>query len=285
MNLQEIANDLRGVISAKQVELGLKFFEDEHKYFMKDESGNEKSNWPSVSKVLKCFYQEFPTEEAAYNKANGDPQKQQELIEEWAKAGEYATNMGSRVHFLLEKKSLEMFGIDKEVRQPIFNCDIIQTMKSDSMIVAGSKFLKLMQERGAVLLDTEIVLGSPELGYTGQPDKLWLIENKDKTEYGLIITDYKTNKPKNFESTRYTKKMKTPYHFVDDNALGHYYVQLPLYVKLFLKMLEGTKYEGLKLYGGIVVLLKDDSDFVEYRIPREVITTTIEMDITNYLKK
>lgn len=79
--------------------------------------------------------------------------------------------------------------------------------------------------------------------------------------------------------------MKTPFHFVDDYALGHYYVQLPLYCKLFLKMLEGTKYEDMSLLGGVVVLLKDDSEYVEYKIPREVVSTVLDMNVKNYLKK
>jgi hypothetical protein len=153
------------------------------------------------------------------------------------------------------------------------------------MVKAGEKYLKLMEQRGAVLIDTEMVLGHPELGYTGQPDKLWLMENKEKTGYGLVITDWKTNKIKNFQTTRYTKKMKSPYHFVDDYALGHYQIQLPLYCKLFLKMLEGTIYEGLPLFGGVVVLLKDDSEYTEYKIPKEVITTTMEINVKDYLKK
>jgi len=282
MNLKDIAQEIRDVISQKQLELGLTFIEDNHKYFMKDADGNIKSNFPSVSKVLKCFYDEFPTEQAAYNKAGGDPDEQERLIKEWAALGEYATNMGSRVHYLLEKKSIEMFGSYKEVRQPLFECDIEQIVKSDSMVIAGEKYLKLMEERGAVLLDTEMVLGHPDLGYTGQPDKFWLMENKDKTGYGLVISDWKTNKIKNFQTTRYTKKMKPPFHNVYDYALGHYYVQLPLYCKLLIKMLEGSKYEKISLYGGVVVLLKDDSDFVEYRIPKEVISEVMGMNVKQY---
>lgn len=285
MSLKKIAQEIRDIIYNKQNELGLEFFENEHKYHMKDIDGKVRNDFPSVSKVLKCFYEEFPTEQAAYNKSGGDPEEQERLIKEWADAGDYATNMGSRTHFLLEKKSLNLFGIDKEVRQPVFDCDILQIQKSDSMVKAGESYLKLMKERGAVLIDTEIVLGHPELGYTGQPDKLWLMENKDKTGFGLVITDWKTNKLKNFQTNRYTKKMKSPFHFVDDYALGHYYVQLPLYCKLFLKMLEGSKYEKLNLYGGVVVLLKDDSEYTEYKIPKEIITTTMEMNIKNYLKK
>jgi hypothetical protein len=284
MDLKNIAEEIRQIITLKQSELGLQFFEEEHKYFMKDLDGNLKSDFPSVSKVLKCFYDEFPTEQAAYNKSGGNPEEQERLIKEWADAGDYATNMGSRVHYILEKKSIDMFGGYKEVRQPIFDCDILQIQKGDSMVKAGTDYLKLMEKRGAVLIDTEMVLGDPELGYVGQPDKMWLMENKNKTGFGLVISDWKTNKPKNFQKSLYTKKMKTPFHFVDDYALGHYYIQLPLYCKLLIKMLEGSKYEGIDLLGGVVILLKDDSEFVEYKIPKEVISTVMDMNVKNYLK-
>jgi hypothetical protein len=283
MALNKIAEDIRTIISSKQKELCLEFFEETHKYKMKDLDGKVKTNFPSVSKVLKYFYEQFDSETISYNKAGGDPQEQERLLKEWAAAGNYATNMGSRTHFILEQKSLDMFGIQKEVRQPVFDCDIFQTQKSDSMVKAGEKFLKLMKERGGVLIDTEMVLGHPELGYTGQPDKLWLMQNRDKTSYGLVISDYKTNKPKNFETNKFTKKMKTPFHFVDDYALGHYYIQLPLYCKLLLKMLEGTEHENLKLLGGVVVLLTEDSEFVEYKIPKEVIDTVMNMNVKDYL--
>jgi hypothetical protein len=244
---------------------------------------NGKKDYPSVSKVLKKFYTEFPTEEAAYNKAGGDPQKQQQLIEEWAAAGEYSTNMGSRVHFVLEKNVIERNGKYKEVRQPIFDCDLSQIMKGDNMIAAGNKYIKLMEERGAVLLDTEMVLGDPELGYTGQPDKVWLIMNRTQTEFGLVITDWKTNKPKNFQETSYTKRLKDPFDKYPDTALGHYYLQLPFYGKLLLKMLKGTKYENIKLFGCVISHLKDDSLYDEYKVPQEVVDTILEMDIKKYL--
>jgi hypothetical protein len=229
------------------------------------------------------FYEEFPTDEAAEKKSKGDPELKQQLIEEWAAAGTYSTNMGSRVHYLLEKKTIEMFGGYKEVRQPIFDCDFTQILKGDSMVHAGNKYLNLMVERGAVLLDTETVLGHPELGYTGQPDKNWLIMNKSQTEFGLLITDWKTNKKKNFEENQFTKRMYPPFEKHPNNALGHYFTQLPFYGKLLLKMLEGTKYENLKLYGCIVVHLTEDSDFEEYRVPKDVINTILDMDMSEYL--
>jgi hypothetical protein len=246
---------------------------------------NGKTDYPSVSKVLKKFYTEFPTEEAAYNKAKGDPIKQQELIAEWAAAGDYSTNMGSRVHFVLESEVIKKHGSYKDVRQPEFNCDLSQIMKGDNMIVGGKKYLDLMEERGAVLLDTEMVLGHPELGYTGQPDKVWLMMNRDKTEYGIVITDWKTNKPKNFTVTNYTKKMLHPFDDYHDNALGHYYVQLPLYGKLLLKMLEGSKYENIRLYGCVISHLKEDCLYDEYKVPQDVVNIVMNMNVKQYLTK
>ena len=278
MKLNKVAEEIRELISQRQQELGLTFEEENHIYTM-----NGKKDYPSVSKVLKKFYTEFPTEEAAYNKAGGDPQKQQQLIEEWAAAGEYSTNMGSRVHFVLEKNVIERNGKYKEVRQPIFDCDLSQIMKGDNMIAAGNKYIKLMEERGAVLLDTEMVLGDPELGYTGQPDKVWLIMNRTQTEFGLVITDWKTNKPKNFQETSYTKRLKDPFGKYPDTALGHYYLQLPFYGKLLLKMLKGTKYENLKLFGCVISHLKDDSLYDEYKVPQEVIDIILDMDMKKYL--
>jgi hypothetical protein len=279
MNLNDITKEIREIISKKQEELGLTFEEENHIYTM-----NGRTDYPSVSKVLKKFYTEFDAKNIALKVANGDPQRQQELIEEWAAAGDYSTNMGSRVHFILEKELINRNGDYKEIRQPEFKCDLTQIMKGDNMIVAGKKYLDIMEERGAVLLDTEMVLGHPELGYTGAPDKVWLIMNRDKTEYGIVITDYKTNKPKNFLPTKYTKKMFKPFESYDDTALGHYYLQLSLYGKLLLKMLEGSKYENIKLYGCVISHLKEDSLYDEYKVPQKIINTVMNMDIRNYLE-
>jgi len=124
MELKEIAKEIRDIVSKKQQELQLTFEEDSHTYTMVDQSGELKSDWPSVSKVMKLFYDEFDSDGIANKKAKGDPEEKERLLKEWADAGTYSTNMGSRVHYFLEEKSLEMFGIDKEVRQPIFDCDL-----------------------------------------------------------------------------------------------------------------------------------------------------------------
>jgi hypothetical protein len=278
MKLSNIAQEIRELVKLRQEQLGLTFEEDKHIYTM-----NGRKDYPSVSKVLKNFYKPFPTEEAAYNKAGGDPQKQQQLIEEWAAAGDYSTNLGSRVHYMLEKTLIEKNGDYKEVRQPVFECDLTQLMKSDNMIFAGKRYLELMESRKVELLDTEMILGDPDLGYVGQPDKVWLTYNKTGDEFGLLITDWKTNKPKNFEETRFTDRMFAPFEKYPNNALGHYFLQLPLYGRLLIQMLKGTKYENIKLYGCIISHLKEDTFFDEYRVPKEIIDTVLEMDMKKYL--
>jgi hypothetical protein len=250
---------------------------------MRNSKGELKNDWPSVSKVMKYFYEEFDSEGISLKKANGNREIQQRLLKEWKGAADYSINVGSRTHFLLEKKSLKLFEIDKEVREPIFDCDFEQSLKSDSVISAGTEFLKTMKERGALLLDTELILGDNELGYTGAPDKMWLIENRDKTEIGIICTDYKTNKPKNFEESHFTTRMKYPFQKHPNNALGHYFTQLPFYGKLLLKMLQGSKSENIKLYGCIIVLVKDTGEYEEFRVPRDVINTILDMDVRKYI--
>lgn len=284
MDLKKIAQEIREIISERQKEFQLTFEEESHKYTMLDNKGNLRSDFPSVSKVMKLFYDEFPTEQAAFNKAGGDPDEAERLVNEWAELGRKSANLGSRCHFFLEEHTLKEFGIDKVVRQPIFDCDAEQIIKSDTMIIAGKRYIELLKERGCVLIDTEIVLGHPELEYTGQPDKVWLVIGTNG-KVGILITDWKSNKPKNFEVTRYTKKMKSPFEDLPDNALGHYNTQLPFYGKLLLKMLEGSKYEDIQLLGCIIVLITDEREYHEHRVSKKTMTKILEMDVKKYLTK
>jgi hypothetical protein len=283
ININEAVKEIREILERKREELSLTFTEEDHKYMMVDTNGEVVDTHPSVSKVTKLFYEEFDAESIAYKKAKGNMEYMKELLKEWSDSGDYASNMGSRVHYHLEKETIDRFGGFKEVRQPIFDCDIEQITKGDSMISAGKRYLNLCEKRNLVLLDTEAVLGHPELGYTGQPDKVWLSVNASGTEIGLVITDWKTNKEKNFKTNQWTKKMYPPFHEYPSTALGHYYLQLPFYGRLLVKMLEGTKYENIKLLGCIVVLLKEDSEYEEFRVPKPVINTILDMDIKTYL--
>ena len=284
MDLYKVAQEIRDILSKRQNELKLTFEEDTHKYTMLDLDGKLHSNFPSVSKVMKLFYDEFPSEKKAFEMSGGDPDETEKLLAEWAEKGTRSTNMGSRVHYYLEEHTLKEFNIDKDVRKPIFECDAEQIVVSDSMIVGGKNYIELLKQRGCVLIDTEIVLGDPELGFTGQPDKVWLVLSKNN-EIGILITDWKSNQEKNFIKQWYTKPMRYPFQDLPNNALGHYNTQLPLYGKLLLKMLEGSKYENLKLLGCIVVRLTENREYVEYRVDKSTINTILDMNIKPMLNK
>jgi hypothetical protein len=285
MNLQDISLEMREVLEERRKQLDLSFIEEDHIYFMKDLNGEIRSNFPSVSRLISKFHKHFDSEGKALQMCKGDPEGAKELLAEWKLAGDLSTNMGSRVHFELESDTIGRFGSYKDVRQPIFDINEEQQRKSDAMIKAGKEFLDLMLERGAVLLDTEIVLGDPEEGYTGQPDKVWLMENKSKTDFGIVITDWKTNKPKNFVPQYYTGRLYPPFNEYHDTALGHYYLQLPLYGRLLLKMLQGSKFDNTKLMGSVVVLLKETAEYEEFRVPKQISDTILTMDLGKYLKR
>ncbi len=193
MNLKDISLEINDLLEKRRQELQLTFVEEKHIYFMKDVDGELKSNFPSVSKIIKKFHKAFDAEGMALKMSKGDPEGQAQLLAEWKQAGELSTNMGSRVHFELESDLISKFNNFKEVRKPIFEINEEQQRKSDNMIKAGKEFIDLMLERGGVLLDTEIVLGDPTEQYTGQPDKVWLMQNKEKDSFGFVITDWKRN--------------------------------------------------------------------------------------------
>ena len=48
-------------------------------------------------------------------------------------------------------------------------------------------------------------------------------------------------------------------------------------------MLKGTKYEDLKLLGCVIVLLKEDGTYLEYKVPNKVNKLIMDIDITKYI--
>ena len=279
--LKMVAEELRQILDEKRTEMGLDFREWGHIYTIIDQTGQKRTDFPSVSKLLKKFYPEFDKEGNALRIAEGNQEEAERLMREWEQAGIAASGLGSRTHFILEKECLSIFGHDKQVRQPKFNCDENQTKRSDTMVEAGRKYIQLMISRGAVLLDTEVVLGSSRLGFVGQADKFWVMQNGDNI--GIVCTDWKTNKPEKFEIQIYHKPMFAPFDDLLNNDLNHYNLQLSLYGKLLLDMLQGSKYQELKFFGSVVVNLKDDGTFQEYKVPKTIKEKIMEIDIIKHI--
>lgn len=287
VDLSTIAKEIRDIITEYQKKNSLSFIEDTHTYFIKGKDGNITSDMPSVSTVLKAFYTPFNAEGTkAFQNCNGNKEEERLLLEKWQATADYATNMGSRVHFILEHELIKMYGAYKEVRKPIFECDEEQTISGDAMIKAGIEFIDLMHKRGAVLLDTEVIMGNLDLGYFGQPDKTWLMIGKNGKP-GIVITDWKSNKESNMsdEVMPWTIPMLSPFGHLNDNALSHYKLQLPLYGRLLLKMLEGTKYENIDFLGCVIVHLTKSGEFREFRVDKGIIDTVFSMDLKEPLSR
>lgn len=282
-NLLEFAAEINEAMKERREALALSFVENKHIYYMRTKKGDITSKWKSVSKIVKQFHPPFDSHGLSLKIAKGDPVRQKELLAEWKQAGQDSINLGSRVHYELEKMIVEEYGSYKEVRQPIFKIDEEQRVRSDNMIKAGRDFMDKMHERGAVLLDTEMVLGDPELQYVGQPDNAWLILNKPKTDFGIVVTDHKSNKPKNFKAMPYHGNMYKPFDYYKDFALTHYYTQIPLYGRLIIKMLSESKFADKKFLGGVIALMKDDAVYEEFRVPQDIVKTIFSMDLTKYV--
>jgi len=118
MDLEKVVKEIREILESKRDEFNLTFTEEDHKYMMVNTDGEVVDTHPSVSKVTKLFYEEFDAEGIAYNKAKGNIQYMKELLKEWSDSGDYASNMGSRVHYHLKKKPLiDLGGLKKFVNQ------------------------------------------------------------------------------------------------------------------------------------------------------------------------
>ncbi len=282
--LLKMAAEIRTVIAEYQEKNKLTFIEETHTYYI-EKDNKIISNMPSVSTLIEIFSTPFIAENTrAFKDCNGDPVKEKELLDKWAKAGSDATNPGSRMHYYAEKHIHELYKTNKVVRKPIYTVNDAQRYESEQKIKGTKGFIDLMHERGAVMLDTEIIMGSLELGYFGQPDNIWLLLGKSGKPI-LYISDWKSNVEKNFKKQYYTKPMKPPFAHLWDTALSHYFLQLPFYSKLLQQMLKGSKFEDIKFAPGVVVRLDNAGLFHEYKVPEDVFKTIMNMDIYKIINK
>ena len=59
MDLNQEAEKIRKILNKRREDISLTFIEEDHLYFMRDNNGMIRSNYPSVSKVIKKFYEEY----------------------------------------------------------------------------------------------------------------------------------------------------------------------------------------------------------------------------------
>jgi hypothetical protein len=52
-----------------------------------------------------------------------------------------------------------------------------------------------------------------------------------------------------------------------------------------MKMLEGTKFADTKLLGCVIVLLKEDGTYQEYKVPNDVNIKVLNLDMSKYIRR
>ena len=259
--LEQKAKEVRDALEKFRASVNLTFTEENHRYTC---DGIDKI--VSVSGIVSRYHDGFDAEEVSMRMCGYDMAAAEALRAEWAEKGRVARLTGNYVHYHLEKYLVEEFNLDKEVREPILEgIDDAMIKKGNTLILAGKAQTEAMKKRGGILVDTEVVMGSPECGYVGQCDCAWLGQSPDGS-YKLMLTDWKTNKPAKFSESRFTNRLYYPFDASPDNAVGKYSLQIGLYEKLMLSMLKGSSVDDLEFANSIIVSLRQrpKGKYVEY---------------------
>lgn len=250
------------------------FEESSHKYTIIGDDGIDYSKKiPSVSGAYKKFYLPFDGVGKSLKKANGDPVKAAEIREEWAAKGVLSSTKGSYIHYHSELHLWEQWrhkDIDL-IREPDLGDVGSYIHEAEGMLKSSFAYCDLMKDRGAMLIDTEAVMGCEVYKLFGQADKFWLAKHPSKG-WGLLTTDWKTNDPSKFDKAPWTKNMLGPYEFLYDNELGKYSVQLTMYSSLFIRMMA---YMGYHLpYLGSIIVNVTPSYYMEYKVVKGLYSIT-----------
>jgi hypothetical protein len=265
MEIKELLNlaaDIRETLNEERANRRLIFEEEEHKYTIYDkESDRNIDTLPSVSALLKQWYEPFDSLTKSLEMSNGDETQAQDLRGEWEKKGEDASSLGSYVHYKLEQYIWSLYDINKDTRKPKYDLRGSELLTAQKMVKNGINLMHTIIENGFVPIDTEVIMGSVELGYFGQCDNMWL----GHTDSGLVLlmTDHKTNKTKNFETSPWNIPMHKPFERLLDTSKSVYYVQQPLYAQLFRDMLKNTPYKDIPFAGFRILHVRDEGKIIK----------------------
>ena len=215
MNLKEEAEKIRKILNKRRKNIDLSFIEEDHLYFMRDENGMIRSNYPSVSKIIKKFYEEFDADGISLRMAKGDKQRQKELLKEWADKGTYATNQGSRVHYILEKELISQFTI--AFSKSFQSIQFVLNKQEDELKKEEPDYLKI-----GLLAGTEAIGLIPGLGTAA---KNMIRKGADMARQTDNVVDVASNVPKVAKEP--FKKTRPAYRIATQSEDGKLY---PLFV-------------------------------------------------------
>jgi hypothetical protein len=265
--LLNLAQDIRDILDDVRSKIKLTFEEETHRYSIySEEEGCQIDHLPSVSKLIKQYSEPFDSLAVSVNMMSGDEMLAEELRKDWKKQGDDASSIGSYAHYKLEQYVWNLYDINITTRKPYYDLKNDEYLLAQNMLQNGVNMVHKIISNGFVPLDTETIMGSTKLGYFGQCDNLWLGVVKGKIV--IIMSDYKTNKTKNFEKQHYNKPMFEPFKNLYDTKLSEYYIQQPLYAQLLKDMLKDTPYKDIPIIGFRILHLRDKGTI--YKIPNWV---------------
>jgi hypothetical protein len=95
---------------------------------------------PSVSALLKQWYEPFDSLSKSIEMMNGDVDLASDLRKQWQKKGEDANSIGSFTHYKLEKYVWDIFDIQKTTRKPFYNLKNEELYEAQKMVKTGVGF-------------------------------------------------------------------------------------------------------------------------------------------------
>lgn len=234
----------------------LKFFEDEHRYFIRDKE------LTSVSVVTHLFKPEFDvkakTKEMYDKYYNVEGHKYyhmlpEEIEKQWKDKAKEACKLGTERHEFGESCFYYMTGQYEKIL-PNFKNRLTSDGGFKSLYPKEEAIVNLWENipKSVIPLLAETKVYDEKLGYAGTFDILFYYDNKkypDKS--GLYILDYKTNEDltKNFGDT-----LLYPFNEMLNNSLNIYKLQLSLYENCLNNI-------GLKTVARRLIWLKPDGNY------------------------
>lgn len=217
------------------------FIEETHSYYLNGEQ------LPSVSSLLKHFYEEFDSYNIGLRYAEKMGLRPEDVWKSWEGTSKIATDKGHRVHTFAENyANWRYFGIGQ--------CPEVTCKQTLGVIQFFNSFPSWLNPAA-----TELQMYNEEYGYSGTAD---LPLQNDRTNK-LLVTDYKSNLELFDESKPLLYHIDPSYGLRQDNY-GKYCLQFSFY-QLLLEL------KGFEVEDRVLIWLNEDKEnkklYRTYRTP------------------
>lgn len=192
------------------------YFEEEtHKYT--DSLG---TNYTSATTWISQFGEKFDSEGCAKRKSAKTGVPFEDYLKEWAYKGEYACNIGTQIHSVLENLWYKKdYRFDKSLNEKFPEMEEDFNFRKERCKTLFNKLKKVYCP-----VENEFIVYDQPNGVCGTID--FLAWNRVKKIYSII--DWKTSKE--FQvNNHWGKKMLEPFSDMDEANCNHYSLQLSLY--------------------------------------------------------